>query len=219
MNCHQVQSQFAALSAGELPSGEGAALKSHCIGCSSCRRAWEDFQNTLHLLSTLSQPLPSDEASRQMWSVCAEEIFQRIEERRVAPLSFRERTFGWLGQQPRWGWAALGAAVAIFGSVWILAPDETPQNGAIEAGLNGGPIMRIGAPGAMPNPFDAMPVRVRFEPAPAGTSGAVDYHAAMSFDPFVDHVGSSLVSSAVSSDVFPHAVSPAQPANNVAQPK
>lgn len=214
MNCHQVQSQFAALSAGELPSSEGAALKSHCIGCSPCRREWEDFQNTLLLLSTLSQPLPSDECSCQMWNVCAEEIFLRVEERRLAPLSFRERVLNWMQQQPRWGWAALGAAVAIFGSVWLLTPNDAAQNGALEASLNGGPIMRIGAPSAEPTDFGSMPVRVHFEPAPAGTSGAVDYHAAMSFDPFVDHVGSSLVSSAVSSEAVADAAS--APAINAA---
>ncbi len=212
MNCHQVQSQFAALSAGELPSAAGAALKSHCIGCPPCRREWEDFQNTLLLLSTVSQPLPSDEVSCEMWSVCAEEIFQRIEQRRAVPLSWRERTLGWLQQQPRWGWAALGAAIAIFGSVWVLTPDEAPQNGVLEASLDGGPIMRIGAPRATPNDFGSLPVRVHFEPAPAGTSSAVDYHAAMSFDPFVDYVGSGLVSSAVSSDA-------ASSTNGIAQPK
>lgn len=215
MNCQHVQSQFAALSAGELPSAEGATLKSHCIGCVPCRREWEDFQNTLLLLSTLSQPLPSNESSREMWSVCAEEIFQRIEKRRVAPLSFRERTLGWMQRQPRWGWAALGAATAIFGSVWMLTPNDEPQNGALQAGLDGGPIMRIGAPRATPNEFGSLPVRVRFEPAPAGISGAVNYHAAMSFDPFVDYVGSSLVSSAVSSE----AASPVASANSIAEPK
>ena len=194
MNCHRVQSQLAALSAGQLAPGECAALEEHCAACPACRREWEAFQDTLLLLSSLSQPLPSADCSTQMWRACAEEIFVRVEEVRTksgkTPSSFWDATLGWARQQPRWGWVALGGAVAIFGSVWWLAPNGTPATVA-EAPADGGPLVLIAAP----RNTAQSATRAPFASLPATASAAVNYHAAMSFDPFVDHVASSLVSS------------------------
>ncbi len=225
MNCHRVQSQLAALSAGQLAPGECSVLEAHCAVCPACRREREAFQNTLLLLSSLTQPLPSSDCSTQMWRACAQRIFVRVEEAREArresrtaperrapertapertapdtkPLSFWDAALGWARQQPRWGWVALGGAVAVFGSVWWLAPSGMPA-GVVETPADGGPLVLIAAPrrpavsfeGAAQNQNTA---RVRFALPPATASAAVNYHAAMSFDPFVDHVASGLVSS------------------------
>ena len=193
MNCSRVQSQLAALSAAELPSAECSALEAHCAACPACRREWEALQSTLLLLSTLSQPLPSNEVSTRIWGACSEQWFVRIEERRTAPASFWGSTLNWARTQPRWGWAALGAAIAIFGSVWMTSPNGDGAATMAEAPADGGPVLVLGpsqdAPG---NPNSA---RVNFTPPPATAAAAVNYHSQMSFDPFVDHVGSSLVSS------------------------
>jgi hypothetical protein len=136
-------------------------------------------------LSSLAQPLPSAQTSAQMWGVCSDAWHARIEEQRLSSASFWERTLGWARHQPRWGWAALGAALAIFGSVWMMSPGSDPQNAFAEIPADGGPVMAIGEPNSA----------VRFARPPATAAAAVNYHTSMSFDPFVDHVGSSLVSS------------------------
>jgi hypothetical protein len=195
MNCNRVQSQLAALSAAELPSAECAALEAHCAACPPCRQEWEALQNTLLLLSTLSQPLPSKDVSAHIWSVCSEQWYVRVEERRTAPASFWDATLNWARMQPRWGWAALGGAIIIFGSVWMTSPNGTNNGPATmaEAPADGGPVLVLGPSQDAPNTLNS--ARVHFSPPPATAAAAVNYHSQMSFDPFVDHVGSSLVSS------------------------
>ena len=196
MNCNRVQSQLAALSAAELPSAECAALEAHCAACPVCRREWEALQSTLLLLSTLSQPLPSKDVSTQIWGVCSEQWYVRVEERRTAPASFWDSTLSWARTQPRWGWAALGGAIVIFGSVLMMSPlgDDGAATMA-EAPADGGPVLVLGQPQNAQNNADVTRVRVHFSPPPATAAAAVNYNSQMSFDPFVDHVGSSLVSS------------------------
>ena len=91
------------------------------------------------------------------------------------------------------------------------------QSNMAAASLDGGPLLRFGTPAAAPGDLsvEAAPVRVNFVAPSVGTSGVADYHAAMSLDPFADHVGSSLVSSTVVSD----AASAAPSANVVLPPK
>ncbi|MDQ3815199.1 MAG: hypothetical protein M3347_14855 [Armatimonadota bacterium] len=75
----------------------------------------------------------------------------------------------WAQEQPRWGWAALGAALVVLGSTWMSPPSQNTS------------------PPPPPPPLE-------FQMPPRTVSATVGHHAVMSFDPFVDHVGSTLVS-------------------------
>jgi hypothetical protein len=83
--------------------------------------------------------------------------------------------------QPQLGWAALGAAVAIFGSVWMLTPAQTDEQ----------PLVFTANP--------AQVAQIGFERPPDTAMPLLSHHAAMSIDPFTDHVGTTLVSYSPSS--------------------
>jgi hypothetical protein len=188
MNCRRVQSEMAAWSAGLLSPAEAAAFEQHCAHCAACRGEKEAFDGTMQLLSVLTQPMPSAESSRQMWRVCAADWTMRVEMHRTKrPIwgAFR----GWALEQPRWGWAALGGAVAVFLGAWFYGPSGAPT-----LPEDGGPVRFIRSPqeGIVP---ETPALRVGFSTPPAPVSSAVNYHAATSFDPFVDHVATGLVSS------------------------
>jgi hypothetical protein len=81
-----------------------------------------------------------------------------------------------MSTQPRWGWAALAGSVAVLAAVWF----STPQNNASPTNLAA----------------DNLPegTLIRFERPPSAASPFINHHSAMAFDPFADHVGSTLVS-------------------------
>lgn len=240
MNCQSVQSQMAARSAGLLSLAEETACERHCALCPACYHEWETFQDTLDLLACLSQPLPSCEASKQMWGICSEDWVMRVEMHRTkAPLWGAMR--GWASQQPPWGWVALGGAILIFSSVWMMPPNgsnaptvyaEVPAvNQWANVPVDGGPLLfmrdpqrdlpgnfqgdpRSAALSAVPglpltSPAPSTSRRVEFTMPSPLVSSAVNYHSSMSFDPFVDHVGTGLVSSSAAPAPLPTAVSPA----------
>lgn len=206
--CQSMQSQMADFSAGQMSLVEANAFEKHCDECAICRHEWETFQGTLLLLSGLCQPLPCEDASHEMWDACAADWMMRVEMRRSkVPLWGAIR--GWAIQQPRWGWVALSGAVMVFGSVWMLSPANTPSDAAnyvelaSDTSYDGGPIRVFGSPSTsvMQSGMRILPSspnarRVEFMVPPEPVSFAVDYHARMAFDPFVDHVGSGLVASA-----------------------
>jgi hypothetical protein len=189
MNCQHAKSSFAILSVEEASCAEMRELQEHLAECPPCEKEWVVFQQTLLIVSTTPQPLLSAEQSRLMWEECARRCMDKTEEKRLA--AQRSASGGWslsqwLGMQPRWGWAALGGAVAVFGAVWFLAPqDDAPT-----------PTWAANDPG--------MTQLVRFDRPPTAASPFINHHSAMAFDPFADHVGSTLVSySATSSEMNP----------------
>ena len=206
--CQSVQSQMADFSAGQLSPIEANLFDQHCAQCARCRCEWETFQSTMLLLSGLCQPLPCEESSEEMWEVCASDWMMRVEMRRSKmPLWGALR--GWAMQQPRWGWVAISGAVTVFIGVWLLSPSNAPSEAVNFAAVtseipaDGGPL-RVFNPSqtaAMQSGISIFPShtnntrRVEFSVPSAMASSAVDYHASMSFDPFVDHVGSGLISS------------------------
>ena len=175
MDCRHAISQIAALSADDLPASSIAELRAHLAECLGCREEWELFQSTRLVVSTVSQPVPTAECTERMWQACFQEVHVRIEQQRLKEQGAeqRPRMLNWLMLQPRWGWVALGGAVVVLGGVWLL-PAQDVQ----------GPDGRI--PDKRPD--------VRFTLPPEGTSPLVNHHAATMFDPFTDHVGSTLVS-------------------------
>lgn len=163
-------------SAGCLDADCEAAVKEWLEKCPECRQEWKSIQATMHALSATPPVDLTDEDSRLMWQSCREQLFDQIESNRLAAQN--PSIWNWFTAQPRWGWAALGGAVAILGSV-LLSPDAgqeptRPQLAATTA-----------------QPVDL--VMFRRTPPPVA-SELVNHHTAMAFDPFTDHVGSTLVS-------------------------
>jgi anti-sigma factor RsiW len=163
MDCRQALTELSDLSADGLSSSHAQELMQHLSACPECETEWQAFQTTLFRLSSAPQALPSQEQSRQIWAACLEEISRDVERKRAPK--------GLFGLAPRWSWAALAGAAAVFGGVLLLAPQA-------ETATNSPAPTRI----------------VRFENPPEPMTALVNHHAGMSFDAFNDHVGSTLVS-------------------------
>jgi hypothetical protein len=170
MDCRQAQSSLADLSAEQLPSSSVSELHSHLEHCPECHREWQLFQVMLITLSSSTQALPSQQQSEEMWNACLQKWMEQVEEQRAAQ---RSSLWDWVRRQPRWGWAALGGAVAVFGGIWMFSPHDDPSE-------------------LPPTPPGV--TWIRFDTPPAIASSLVNHHSAMAFDPFTDHVGSTLVS-------------------------
>lgn len=187
MKCRQAQSRLAVYSAEHLSDKDLAALCEHLDKCPECHREWVVLQSTLVTLSTTSQPVLSHEVSQKMWTCCEERLQRRAQQTAVSQVPLGAGSVGYDSDaarptfwnsllQPQWGWATLGAAVAIFGSVLFLTPAEQEEQ-------------------PMSFATTSQPVtQVVFERPPDSTLPLVTHHTAMSIDPFTDHVGTTLVS-------------------------
>ena len=91
-----------------------------------------------------------------------------------AGASLWQRLFG---NQPTWGWAALGGAAVVFGAVWFGTPTQTAPGASTQ-------IARTTLPTQ----------QVRFDRPPVNATPFINHHTAMGFDPFNDHVGTTMVS-------------------------
>src|SRR5674476_239802 len=132
MDCRQVESQLAMLSAEALPASTALQLREHLTHCSNCGHEWQMFQTTLLVLSTTTQAMPSPAQTEQLWQGCADYIFDRVEARR---LQSKESSlivpagpawWNWVRNQPRGGWVALGSAVAVLGGAWWFSAQDNP---------------------------------------------------------------------------------------------
>jgi hypothetical protein len=199
MDCRKAQSHFALWSIEESDLECCEELKQHLQQCPPCAREWNQFRQTLFVVSTATQTLPDSHCSHAMWGACLQQIMNKTEQERLAGktapgrdtrltdgviaesagasntsgISFWQR---WFGNQPTWGWAALGGAAIVFGAVWFGA---------------GAPNQNVSTqPAQTPLPTSY----VRFERPPVGASPFINHHTAMGFDPFNDHVGTTMVS-------------------------
>ncbi len=199
MDCRQVESQLAMLSADALPYSTAHQMREHLSLCPHCEREWQLLQTTLLVLSTGPQALPTQRQTEQLWQGCAEYIFYRTEARRAqgSPSNYSAASWmNWARNQPRWGWVALGSAVAALGGAWWFSPqDNQPEllastgpalvESASERSLLPPPDANAAFPGRL----------ITFQRLPALASSMVDSHTTMTFAPFVDHVGMLVVSS------------------------
>jgi len=181
MDCQSAKSGLALLSIEDVSSSDirepaVREIEEHLAKCPPCQNEWHVFQQTLLVLSTTPQKLPSAECSRAMWEACSRSIFDKVEAQRVpANVSSASWSLGtWFKSQPVWGWVTLSGAVAVFGAVWFLTPQSdapvSPNSNATYTFVASG-----NRPSEVASPF-------------------VNHHSAMAFDPFNDHVGSTLVS-------------------------
>lgn len=218
--CQSVQLQMADFSAGRLTPVEATVFLQHCADCACCRSEWENFQDTLLLLSGLCQPLPCEDLSDEMWDVCAADWMMHVEMRRSkVPLwgAFR----GWTAQQPRWSLVAVSGAVMVFGSIWMLSPANAPSDDnfvASEIPSDGGPLHIFGAQNNAGQGMEFFPYsnshRVGFATSPLMSS--LDHHNYMSAEPFGEPINGGLVSSSsqpIFNQNFPAQAAPIAPQN------
>jgi hypothetical protein len=199
--CQRFVERIAALSADDLSPAEAEAVRRHLEECPPCKGQLVLFERTLFTLSSTSQPLLSARRSRQMWLVCLEHA--RAEKSGSHPLPVEpassgadskanlwesfSKSFGWLAGTPRWGWALAGGAATVMTAAYLLAPQpQTPGAGDSSLAampLPQGTFVAFSGPGRG-NTFEV--------PSPSAAQ-LVDYHTAMNFEPYTDHVGPSLV--------------------------
>jgi hypothetical protein len=186
------------LSAEALSASDAQRMREHLSYCPSCMQEWQRFQTTLLVLTTATQAMPSARQTEQLWEGCAEHIFQRTEARRLQGPGVAETTtpawMNWVRNQPAWGWVALGSAVAVLGGAWWFSPqDNQPVTGSGTALADLSPVQSLMPP---PDANSAFPGRlITFQRPPALASSMVDSHTTMTYAPFVDHVGTLIVSS------------------------
>ncbi|MDF2439777.1 MAG: hypothetical protein JWN98_761 [Abditibacteriota bacterium] len=178
-NSRQAQALLPDFSAGCLDADCETAVREWLEKCPECRGEWQSIQRTMQLLSSTPHAPLSEEESRRMWHCCREQIFEKVEAKRL--VAQNPSFWNWFQAQPRWGWAALGGAVAILGSV-LLGPDSTQE---ASAPTLASATMASGT---------GTPELTMFRQPSRVTSELVNHHSAMAMDPFTDHVGSTLVS-------------------------
>ena len=201
MNCNECQEKLADLSAETLADDQSIAMSAHFKECAHCYGEWAIFERTLFVVSTTSQNLPSPLASEQMWHRCAEHIFQKVEAERANSSSIESREYsrpemseaqsagwrGWLTRQPRWSWASLAGAFAVFGAVWFLAPgDATVASDAAGREAIAPETELVMFPSPVPGHTLTAP--------PSSAASLVNHHSGMTVDPFTDYVGNTMVS-------------------------
>jgi hypothetical protein len=173
MDCREAKTSLADLSAEQLTPDMQKQIEAHFADCPPCLEEWRLFQATLFTVSQTTQPMPSSQQSREMWLACEKSWMERVERERHGSSAWNSFS-RWIGVQPAWGWASLGGALAVLGGVWIMtgAPEANPV-----------------APAA-PDTFQM----IRFEQPPSSASPLLNHHSVMAFDPFEDHVATTLVS-------------------------
>jgi hypothetical protein len=130
MNCATVQSKICELSVDSLSARDASNMLAHFAACPSCQECWEEYQQTMFVLSTATQPIPAKTQTQQMWSHCQQRITEsEIDTRYSSPARAALRNsinataennlLGWIGGQPRWSWIALGGAMAILAATWF----------------------------------------------------------------------------------------------------
>jgi hypothetical protein len=220
--CHRVVEQLAALSANDLSPTEAEAVRRHLEACPPCKGHWVLFERTLLTLNSASQPKLTAEQSRQMWLVCLEHtkaaqagnkpwaaLHNGSDDDSSEAHSLWEslvKTFSWLTATPRTGWAVAGGAAAILGLTYFLAPH--PQGAEPAPQVAFAPL-----PQADLIQFRDFGRSGLFQAPPANASQLVDYHTAMSFEPYSDHVAPSLIAYSASAPArfeVPNNLRPAQ---------
>ena len=183
------------MSAESLEAPAAQELVRHLEQCPDCEQEWQAFQAVMFRISTAAQPLPSAEQSRRIWAACLEEISKDVEAKRISA-GGESRASGFFSIAPRWSWALLGGAAAVFGAVWALAPHDTPASTF----------------------YPSTAQFAGFQNPPSLMSPLVNHHAAFAFDAFNDHTGTSLVSMGSTASASAIAVSNPGPTSVISSP-
>ena len=210
MNCRQVEEKLADWSADNLPERSCSELQEHLQQCSPCAHHWNEFQQTVTTVSTSSQPLLSPQKSQEMWRCCERYLAEKAERERNEQRNVQSTrskpdaaAFSWWNINPRWGWASLAGAFVVLAAAGLAPQNITRPTNEVSA-----PI-RV-AVSDKPLRVEPREEWIRFTLPPTQASPFINHHAAMAFDPFADHVASTLISDAatnVSTQAVPIAVS------------
>lgn len=175
MDCREILNCMGDLSADCLPCAKTCEeVKAHLEKCQSCEEEWRRYEQMMLMISAMPQPISTRVQGQAMWSVCLEKIIEDVEQNRGRSSS-ASPFWNFLASQPNWGWAALGSAVLVFGGVWMYAPKADTLGSETPEDVHSAEV-------------------IMFQNPPAGANSFINRHAAMSFDGFNDHVGSTLVS-------------------------
>lgn len=104
---------------------------------------------------------------------------------RFAPLADQPKSAGRFLIAPRWGWALVSSAAAALGAAYLLSPSPVEPTAPRALTARSLPPMNTNDPGEL----------VMFSAPPRAASSLIEHHSVMGFDPFADHVGTTLVSS------------------------
>lgn len=199
MDCREAKTSLADLSAEQLTPDLQKQIETHFADCPPCLEEWRLFQATLSTVSQTTQPIPAPRQSREMWLACEKSWTERVERERLQasqPAFWSSPLGRWVRLQPAWGWASLGGALAVLSGVWLMDAQDVPTTDII-----------------VPRPSTELRM-IRFEQPPSVASSMLDHHAIMAFDPFADHVATTLVSYSTPSASTPSA--PSASASNAA---
>lgn len=198
----------------ELSSEEATHLLAVIHECPECTGQWVLFEKTYTVLSQSGETEISVERSHQMWLACVEHAHHNqrklqlhTQQSGVVPVSFRSDSSqregdrrnpsspsAWLqtlknkvgyALTPRLTYALTGGAFALLATAFLASP--TPPASSTTTNP------RIALPYALQSPNFA--ASSTFVAPPHATTGMIDYHAAMGFEPFSDHLAPTLVSS------------------------
>lgn len=194
MDCKKAQDKLAEMSADCCAEATLQELRAHLKECPPCLEEWRHFERTLLVVSTATQPVPSPQQTQAMWSACCERIYAQVERERLTQSAKRSARGGWMSGHSAWSWMALGGALAALGGALLLPtaqPDVAPST---TASTTSSPSVTrfVELPSA-----DATASRIasaQFGTPPDEAALFINHHAAMAFDPFADHVGTTLVS-------------------------
>ncbi len=197
----------------ELSSEEAAHLMSRVHECTECTGQWVLFQKTYTVLSQSGKTEVSVERSQQMWLACVEHaqhkkpaIAQSHGRSEVVPVSFRSDSSQREGDRrisspsPTWlqtlrdnfasrlPYALAGGAFALLTVAYFAAPN-VPNPAPDQM-----PRVSLQAPIQAPLQNTLSLATSNFQAPPRATTGMIEYHSAMGFEPFSDHLTSTLVS-------------------------
>ncbi len=199
----------------ELSNEDAAQLMSRIHECHECTGQWVLFQKTYTVLSQTGQTEVSVERSQQMWLTCLEHAQHNQHKHKdsahapqseVVSVSFRSDSDSLSSQRegdrrnpsatlhplqlliqrarrsfaPRLPYALAAGAFALLVSAYLAAPNpDSSQNAP-----------RIALETPLPSRFVSS---ANFQTPPHATTGMIDYHSAMGFEPFSDHLAPTLV--------------------------
>jgi hypothetical protein len=218
-DCRRVLSQIASYSVEELSPADIDAFTRHLDDCPPCKGHWVLFEKTLTTLSQVGETEVSVHQSQKMWLTCLEHANKKApalaedvasdshHKVEVLPHPFRSDSsqregdrrsvfasrsdssrngdFGWFQGlksllRPSWGLALAGGSAAVLAAAILASPSPSTV-----------PVTRSAM--TLP-PVPETASLVAFQTPPYATTGLIDYHSAMSFEPFSDHVAPTLVS-------------------------
>ncbi|HEX9998203.1 MAG TPA: hypothetical protein VGB45_13770 [Abditibacterium sp.] len=185
----------------ELSNEDAAQLLSRIHECPECTGQWVLFEKTYTVLSQSGETEISVERSQKMWLACVEHAKHKapaLTESEVLPGSshsdsslregdrrrstYPQSTSGWLGAlknafSPRLSYSLAAAATLVLAASLFFSPRPSGETS-------------VAALPALPQAATA----ISFQTPPHATTGMLDYHSTMAFEPFSDHVAPTLVS-------------------------